>query len=47
MTKCILCSKEILGYGNSPQPLAEEGECCDTCNENKVIPERLRRTLHD
>ena len=39
--KCALCGKEIVGYGNNPCPLAEEGECCDKCNE-KVIAERIK-----
>lgn len=41
--KCCLCGKEIDGYGNNPWPLAEEGECCDECNETKVIPARIEK----
>lgn len=43
MKKCILCGKEIIGYGNNAQPL-KEGICCDSCNIYKVIPERLKLT---
>lgn len=32
MSKCILCGKEIKGYGNNAAPLAD-GVCCDACNE--------------
>lgn len=40
---CVLCDDEVVGYGNNPQPLKEDGRCCDTCNSTKVIPERLKR----
>lgn len=39
--KCCLCGKEFEGYGNNPWPIAEEGECCDECNNTKVIWARL------
>lgn len=39
---CIFCGKEIVGYGNNPAPLSEEGRCCDECNYTKVIPARLK-----
>ena len=39
--KCVLCGKEIKGWGNNPSPLREEGRCCDNCNY-KVITQRLR-----
>lgn len=38
---CCLCGNEIYGWGNNPWPLAQAGECCDSCNEKKVIPARL------
>ena len=40
--KCVLCGKEIEGYGNNPAPLADEGKCCDSCNSKRVIPARLK-----
>ena len=40
--KCALCGEEIKGYGNNGQPLVN-GLVCDKCNEEKVIPERLKR----
>ena len=46
---CCLCGKRSLGwgdnqeYGNNPRPLKDKGECCDNCNETKVIPARLNR----
>jgi hypothetical protein len=39
--KCVLCKKIFRGYGNNSQPL-KDGLCCDDCNLNKVIPERLK-----
>lgn len=44
--ECVLCGENCMGwgdkkqYGNNPQPLAE-GQCCDRCNADKVIPARL------
>ena len=46
---CCLCNKKSLGwgdrkqYGNNPQPLVEEGQCCNKCNSTKVIPVRLEK----
>ncbi len=51
--KCCLCNKEIKKKytpkgelywkdGNNAQPL-KDGRCCDSCNDNKVIPERIKR----
>ena len=42
--KCILCGGSIGEWGNNPYPLAEKGECCNTCNTERVVPERLRLT---
>ena len=33
---CVLCSKEIIGYGNNAQPL-KDGRCCDDCNHIAVV----------
>lgn len=42
--KCCFCHKEIEGYGNDPRPLVSNyGErCCDDCNANIIIPNRLK-----
>ena len=46
--KCCLCKKEIpkekSGWdeGNNAQPL-KDGRCCNECDTEKVVPERLRR----
>lgn len=39
---CIFCNKEFEGFGNNPDPIAKEGRCCDRCNNNKVIPMRIK-----
>lgn len=39
---CCICGKEFEGLGNDPQPVKEEGECCDACNWDKIIPARVR-----
>jgi hydrogenase maturation factor HypF (carbamoyltransferase family) len=37
---CVLCKKDYKEFGNNAYPLAE-GQCCDKCNNSKVIPRRL------
>jgi hypothetical protein len=44
--KCVICKGEIekkgtWSGGNNAQPIAE-GRCCDKCDAEKVIPERIR-----
>jgi hypothetical protein len=39
---CICGDEDFIGYGNNPWPVAEEGECCDQCNSDTVIPARLK-----
>jgi len=46
--KCCLCGEKLPKTHpgrNNPAPLKQEGECCDKCNYEKVIPERIRRAL--
>lgn len=38
---CVICGKPIIGYGNNAAPVAD-GKCCDQCNQNVVIPARLK-----
>lgn len=38
---CCICGNPLGQYGNNPWPLADEGECCDTCNFTKVVPARI------
>jgi hypothetical protein len=41
---CVLCKESFAGWGNNPEPLAkyEEGVCCDQCDMDKVIPQRIK-----
>lgn len=39
---CCICGKEFEGYGNNPAPVKNDGQCCDDCNMNVVIPARFR-----
>jgi DNA-directed RNA polymerase subunit RPC12/RpoP len=37
---CVLCGKAFFGYGNNPDPLADDGVCCSLCNNKFVVPSR-------
>jgi hypothetical protein len=43
--QCVLCNSYNEGYGNNPEPCADAGRCCDNCNSNKVIPQRMNDTI--
>lgn len=47
MKKCIICGKQIVGYGNNPEPVRRwfDGSCCDECNREKVVPARLKLAM--
>ena len=38
--KCVICGKEINGYGNSALPIVDD-ICCDECNNYVIVPSRL------
>lgn len=38
---CCICGEKFEGWGNDPWPVKEDGECCDKCNYEKVIPARI------
>jgi hypothetical protein len=41
---CSLCGNPYTGFGNNPEPLRPyEQRCCNYCNQNVVIPARLKR----
>lgn len=47
LDRCVLCDKRIGGYGHNPEPLASAPcRCCDTCNETKVVPARLKQAFN-
>ena len=37
--QCVLCNKQIVGFGNNAAPLAN-GKCCDECN-TRVMRQRI------
>ena len=44
-TICCICGKSInnkLDF-NNPYPIKKEGECCNECNLQIVVPARLKR----
>lgn len=45
--KCVICGKEIRGYGNNPAPVKSSGRCCDDCNKKVVIPARLEAAKNE
>lgn len=40
--KCVICGKVFTGYGNNADPIAD-GECCDKCNSDVVVPARIEQ----
>lgn len=45
MKTCCICHREFEGPGNNPDPFPPEpgnDSCCDRCNAEFVIPERIR-----
>ena len=44
--QCVICKEHYTGYDNNPDPVADTGGCCDTCNTNKVIPARMAELMH-
>lgn len=40
---CCICGKKFYGYGNNPEPVKKDGECCEMCNLGFVIPARIAK----
>ena len=45
--KCVYCKEHFTGFGNNPETYGKmkfslDAECCDACNTNIVIPERMK-----
>jgi len=40
---CVICQKEFTEWGNNPEPIKNfnEGKCCNSCNNDIVIPYRI------
>lgn len=39
---CCICNEKFIGWGNSPYPIKEDGECCKPCDDNVVVPARIK-----
>ena len=43
---CCICKEEVNEkYGNNPQPIKQDGRCCNDCNYTVVIPARMKEIL--
>ena len=40
MNTCCICNGSYVGFGNNAEPIMD-GECCNKCNYEEVIPARL------
>ena len=40
--QCVICEEHFTGFGNNPDPVKINGDCCDACNTNHVIPARMQ-----
>jgi hypothetical protein len=45
MERCCICNKRLESYGNNPEPIMRNGECCDKCNHEYVLTARLNQSL--
>lgn len=43
---CCICGKDITGeFSNNPWPIKDDGECCDKCNYEYVLPKRIENVI--
>ena len=45
-TKCVICQQTYTGFGHNAHPIAN-GQCCDVCQDTKVLPLRLDLMLNE
>ena len=45
--KCVICKEHFTGFGNNPDPVKPDGDCCDACNTNHVIPARMSELFNE
>lgn len=43
--QCCICRRWFLGYGNNPEPVRNDGRCCDNCNVSVVLPARYKMLM--
>ena len=39
---CVICNKLFTEFGANPSPVKESGECCKKCDNEVVIPARMK-----
>ena len=39
---CCICNEKFIGWGNNPYQIKEDGECCKPCDDNVVVPARMK-----
>jgi hypothetical protein len=44
--QCCLCKFYFAGYGHNARPV-KDGRCCEGCNFDHVIPERMRWVMEE
>lgn len=44
---CCFCGQTFMGFGNNPYPASknEEDRCCNDCNDDIVIPSRIKAII--
>ena len=42
---CCICGKKFKGYGNNPEPVKNEGYCCDECYETVVLKAWIEKIM--
>jgi hypothetical protein len=40
--KCVICNEDVEKFGHNPQPIKQEGRCCEKCNYGVVINARVK-----
>ena len=39
---CCICNEKFIGWGNSTYTVKEDVECCKPCDDNVVVPARIK-----
>lgn len=44
---CCICGQVCMDLGNNPWPVVKDADarCCDRCNDEVVIPARIKRMM--
>jgi hypothetical protein len=45
---CVICNAVVTDeFGNNPDPIKANGQCCDACDKDIVIPARIHPRLYE